>query len=137
VCEDCGMRACTLLIVLAACASPSGSGPEVIYPMDRKTADRIVYEALRLELPANRIERIEHRDPGFRCTFYFGAAPYIIEVYLFDAKGVKPDGTVVDGIRFDLDHAGLHPQGDEKAFRVAQTIRQQARKTVEPLPAAK
>ncbi|MHC4939794.1 MAG: hypothetical protein ACYTHK_12560 [Planctomycetota bacterium] len=125
-----------VLCLLAACASTNGPGPEVVYPIDRKTAEKIAYDALALELPRNRIERIEHRDPGFRCTFYFGRRPYIVEVYIFDAKGQKPDGTVVDGIRYDIDYAGFVPEGDDKVFRVAQWIRQEARKTVEPLPAA-
>ena len=137
--HDGPVRALTLslLFILTACASSKAPGPAVVYPIDRKTADRIAYDALRRELPASRIRRIEHRDPGFRCTFDFDGAPYIIEIYLFPAKGIREDGTVVDGIRFDIDHDGVHPLGDEKAVRVARLIRQEARETAKPLPAAK
>ena len=126
-----------LCLLVAACGTAGKGEPlAIVYPIDAKTADKLIYEALRTEVPPNRIERIEHRDPGYRCTFLSGQQAYIIEVYRYATKGSKPDGTVVDGFRFDFDHAGFDPRGTEKAERVAKLIRRRAREIVDPLPVA-
>ena len=126
-----------LCLLVAACGTAGKGEPlAIVYPIDAKTADRLIYEALRLEFPPNRIEPIEHRDPGYRCTVYSGTEPLIIEVYRYAVKGKRPDGTVVDGFRFDLDKEGFDPRGDARAERVVKTIRRRARAIAEPLPLA-
>jgi hypothetical protein len=130
------------LILLVGCSSTystrnGGNGQEgtEVYPISMDDALLIMQNAMQKEFPEDRIEDVLAPHRGYRAKLRFIADIDVISVYAIDGQGRGPNGSVVNGLIFEVHRSGTYPLGGiPKSKAILKRVVEGASRISEALP---
>lgn len=123
------------LLALGACANaPAGDvrTESQVYPITQAQAEEVIVASLRTVLPGRTPAKIRN---GYQSRMWFAIDNHRIRGFYYTAKGKRPDGSAIDGYRFEVRHSGTLPAtGSRRARHLHRQIHQRAAAIAPPLP---
>ena len=128
-----------LLTLLAGCAGTletvDESGQVYVFALPERTADRVLFEAMRREFEEAEIESVSSPAQGYSSTVTWGLDRDRITAIMQPARGRSANGALVDGYRFEVTHSGTAPAaGIPAAKRLLQRIVDDASRLTSRMP---
>lgn len=138
---------CAAIIVIAAmgCTTTatypisvdSKTSVSQMYPIAQEQADKILAQSLAEEFPDSSIVRVELPYKGYQATWRISVASHDFTLRMLPAKGIAPDGKIVDGYTFEvLDYGALMFEVAVVRPGLIARVQEKLNATVRPLPVA-
>lgn len=108
-----------------------------MYPIAQEQAEQILAQSLAEEFPDSSIVRVELPFKGYQATYRLGSTSHDFTLRMRPAKGISPDGNVVDGYTFDvLDYGSLLFEATYMRPGLISRVRTKLNAAAHPLPVA-